>query len=61
MPWVKERRTKHQARKVCAWCGIDMGPSLALEDSHGICPECAAKFLKEARQGKEEKQHRQGR
>jgi len=61
MLWKRERRVKHQVRKVCAWCGIDMGPSLALEDSHGICPKCAEEFLEETREYRQEELQRRRR
>ena len=44
-------------RRVCAWCKKDMG---AMEDgqpgdSHGICPDCAAKFQQDLEQWHMEK------
>jgi len=37
-------------KKICAWCGKDMGEKPSLDDdriSHGICPECVERELEE--------------
>jgi len=32
-------------RFICAWCLKDLGPAGTVEDSHGICSECAKTYL----------------
>ena len=37
-------------RRVCSYCKIDLGPAPGLEPgelTHGACPECYAKIMKE--------------
>ena len=31
----------------CAWCGVTLRTDPNVENSHGICPACAEKILKE--------------
>jgi len=47
---VGNRGAPMRGRFICAWCGKDLGPSGTPEDSHGICPECAAKLQEQTRQ-----------
>ncbi len=45
----KEKQQKSKGRRICAWCGKDMG-ELEEEggfDSHGICPDCEKKYFPE--------------
>jgi len=59
MAMTERRQDEYQARKICAWCGRDLGPSPTREDSHGICPGCERKFWEQARRDREERQRRQ--
>jgi hypothetical protein len=35
-------------RKICAWCGKDLGPAFRVSNhTHGICPECLAETIRE--------------
>jgi len=59
LPLGSERRSP--VRRICAWCGKDMGEKEPLEDqsaTYGCCPECMAavmgESLDEDRQGKEQ-------
>ncbi len=40
-------KEKPKGRRICAWCKKDLGPAETEEDTHGMCEECLAKFLKE--------------
>jgi len=40
MVMAERREDEYQARKVCAWCGRDMGPSSTSGDSYDTCPRC---------------------
>ena len=44
---IKEVLTE-EGRRICAWCKKDLGALnySSDKDSHGICPECAKKALK---------------
>jgi len=44
-------------RRICAWCGKDMGETPGDGLTHGICPECLAKEL--AKLGPVEEGHEQ--
>lgn len=36
-----EAMLKHsRGRRICAWCGADLGPALTEDDSHTICEDC---------------------
>lgn len=41
-------------RKVCAWCGVDMGEidSKVEGVTHGMCERCHKKFMKEQSRGR---------
>jgi ribosomal protein L40E len=28
-------------RRICAWCGADLGPAATERNTHGICRDCA--------------------
>lgn len=42
------------ARRICAWCDADMGPSNTKEDTHGICGSCHEKMRSDIAAKKEE-------
>lgn len=42
-----------EGRIICAWCKKDLGQSNTDSDSHGICPSCKEKWMKDVKQKKE--------
>ncbi len=36
---------KSKGRRVCSWCGLDMGPAATEGDTHGVCQRCAEGIL----------------
>ncbi len=43
------------ARRICAWCGEDLGPSNTEYDTHGLCCGCLKIQLEEVKRIKKQR------
>ena len=42
-------------RRICAWCGKDLGPAAQSSDTHGVCSVCLKEQLARAKEARRQR------